>query len=604
MINTHYLRVKNSIISPIQLTVIFMLAALATGLLVGQPTANATLSGFSAGDIMGDEVMGNKGTMSKSQIQSFLKSKNSCNNSNLSWLDSKTATRGRWKDPKSGITYYYNLKDGHFVCMADDNFNGETASHIIYTAAQDYSINPQVIIVLLQKEQALITDTFPNHIQYRSATGYGCPDTAACDKQYYGLKNQVRRAASLFREVLNGGWSNYPVGNNYIQYNPDADCKGGTVNIKNRATSALYRYTPYQPNSGALAAGWGTANCGAYGNRNFYNYFTEWFGSTRYTIKGAIKRYYDSYGGKYELGKPIQNEVFAGNDTWYQCFQHGCIVGSSSTGFWESKGGVRDRWAELGYQNGSLGLPTGPEVYNSDLNSWSQTYQNGSIIGSAATGFWETEGPTQTRWKALGAESGVLGLPVAAVSMSAGDTSGWQQYQNGYIIGSSTTGYWESKGAIRTRWVQLGYQNSILGYPTGPEVYAGGNKYYQKFENGYIIGSGAIGFWENYGPIRSRWAALGYQNGVMGYPTGEVVLTAEGFYQKYQNGYIIGATDTGYWESKGAIRKEWAKLGYQNGSLGYPTGEESYNTQNKTYSQQFEHNKIFFQPPNKSWVGP
>ena len=50
------------------------------------------------------------------------------------------------------------------------------------------------------------------------------------------------------------------------------------VYVKNLATSALYRYTPYQPNEGALAAGYGTAPCGAYGNRNFYAYFEDWFG--------------------------------------------------------------------------------------------------------------------------------------------------------------------------------------------------------------------------------------------------------------------------------------------------------------------------------------
>src|SRR5690606_38439795 len=97
---------------------------------------------------------------------------------------------------------------------------------------------------------------------------------------YYGLRNQVRLAASRFRTVLDGGWSNYPVGRNYILYNPSASCGGSYVNIENRATSALYRYTPYQPNRAALAAGYGTAPCGAYGNRNFYLFFKDWFGST------------------------------------------------------------------------------------------------------------------------------------------------------------------------------------------------------------------------------------------------------------------------------------------------------------------------------------
>lgn len=231
-----------------------------------QPTSRAAnLSNFDPSNIMSDYVMGNKDSMTEAQIQTFLESKNACNNTNIS---------------KASV--YHKVKDGRFVCMYEDTFDGETAAHIIWQAGQDYSINPRVIIVLLQKEQGLITDTWPNSIQYNKATGYGCPDTAACDTQYYGLKNQIRQAANLFRNVLNGGWSNYPVGNNYVQYHPNAACGGTTVNIKNRATSALYRYTPYQPNQAALNAGYGTGDsCSAYGNRNFWLYFTDWFGDTQ-----------------------------------------------------------------------------------------------------------------------------------------------------------------------------------------------------------------------------------------------------------------------------------------------------------------------------------
>lgn len=231
----------------------------------------ADLSKFDPGNIMSDAVMSNKNSMTEAQIQAFLNSKNPCNNTNThmaAWYPN----------------LQYNIKDGIFVCMAKESFNGESAARIIWQAGQDYNINPQVLIVLLQKEQGLITDTWPNHVQYRTATGYGCPDTAPCDEQYYGLKNQVRLAAAMFRTVLNGGWSNYPVGNNYVLYNPNHSCGGTNINIKNRATSALYRYTPYQPNQSALNAGYGTGDsCGAYGNRNFWLYFTDWFGTTTST---------------------------------------------------------------------------------------------------------------------------------------------------------------------------------------------------------------------------------------------------------------------------------------------------------------------------------
>ena len=237
----------------------------------------ASLANFDAGNIISDYVMGNYNSMSESDIQNFLTSKNSCDDTDYDY----------YRALSNGSSYEWHWADGHFICLSEEKFgdgetigSGDTAAHIIYQAAQDYKINPQVLIILLQKETGLITDPIPNNGDYRKATGYGCPDTAACSSKYYGFKNQVRHAAALFRDVLDGGWTNYPLGNNYIQYNPNSGCGGSTVNIQNLATSALYRYTPYQPNSGALEAGYGTAYCGSYGNRNFYLYFNDWFGST------------------------------------------------------------------------------------------------------------------------------------------------------------------------------------------------------------------------------------------------------------------------------------------------------------------------------------
>jgi hypothetical protein len=55
------------------------------------------------------------------------------------------------------------------------------------------------------------------------------------------------------------------------------------VYIQNQATANLYYYTPYQPNAASLRAGYGEGDgCSTYGNRNFYQYFNDWFGSTQY----------------------------------------------------------------------------------------------------------------------------------------------------------------------------------------------------------------------------------------------------------------------------------------------------------------------------------
>lgn len=281
----------------------------------------ANLANFDPGYIISDYQMSNFNSMSEAEIQAFLTAKNPCGNTNQ-------ANYELLKERYPSISWHF--ENGHFICLSEELFGdgevigeGETAAHIIWQAAQDYQINPQVIVVLLQKEQGLITDDFPNSRQYRSATGYGCPDTAACSSKYYGFKNQVRNAAKMFRAVLDGGWTNYPLGENYIQYNPNAACGGSIVNVQNLATSALYRYTPYQPNEGSLAAGYGTAYCGSYGNRNFYHYFEDWFSgitkegeviwyemeSPRYLMTQKELKYYDLEKGDYSSESILEGEI-------------------------------------------------------------------------------------------------------------------------------------------------------------------------------------------------------------------------------------------------------------------------------------------------------
>lgn len=245
-------------------------------------TNAANVWDFKAGNIMSDAVMRDYTSMSQADIETFLRAKSNCYDTDLSKV-SPTVDYFSQSWP-----YTWHIRDGHFVCMVDESFNGKSASQIIYEVSQRHHINPKVLIVLLQKEQGLVTDSFPNSVQYRSATGYGCSDSKPCEAEYYGFENQLNKAAELFDEVLSGGWSNYVVGWNYVHYYKDdyykdgTYCGGSNVYIENLATAALYRYTPYQPNYDSLAVGYGSgAVCGAYGNRNFFLYYTDWFGSTQ-----------------------------------------------------------------------------------------------------------------------------------------------------------------------------------------------------------------------------------------------------------------------------------------------------------------------------------
>lgn len=255
----------------------------------------APVVGFNPGKIIDDVIFTNSNSMTANQIQSFLNSKVPvCDTWGTQQSELGGGTRAQWGDAHGS--------PAPFVCLKDYTEGGKSSAQIIFDAANEFTINPQVLIVLLQKEQGLVTDTWPVNSQYRSATGYGCPDTAACDSQYYGLTNQIRWAARMFRAIMNNSpnwYTPYVLGNNFIRWNPASSCGGTNVTIQNRSTQALYNYTPYQPNQSALNAGYGMGDsCGAYGNRNFYLYFTDWFGSTQFPQPAGGSLYSQTSTGK------------------------------------------------------------------------------------------------------------------------------------------------------------------------------------------------------------------------------------------------------------------------------------------------------------------
>jgi putative cell wall-binding protein len=240
---------------------------------VGGIVKAADLSKFQAGNIISDAVFFDRGTMSAPQIQSFLESKVPRCQAGYTCLKD-------WYDTS-------RTTNADAMCGAYSGGIRERASTIIAKVAQACGINPQVILATLQKEQGLVLHTWPSEWRYTIAMGQGCPDTAACDTRYYGFFNQVYGAAWQFKRYANPpGTSNYftwyaPGRTWNILWSPNP-CGSAPVFVQNQATANLYYYTPYQPNAASLRAGYGEGDvCSTYGNRNFYQYFTDWFGSTQ-----------------------------------------------------------------------------------------------------------------------------------------------------------------------------------------------------------------------------------------------------------------------------------------------------------------------------------
>lgn len=236
----------------------------------------ASLVGFSAGNIISDEVFTDSGTMTEAEIQAF--------------FDAKVSRCLGGSDEYGPIVCLKDFRITSVDRPADaycDGYTGaanESAARIIFRVAQSCGINPQVLIVMLQKEQGLVTHIWPSAWRYDKALGQGCPDDAPCNPAFVGFFHQIYGAARQLQIYMEGRYFTwYAPGKTWnIRYHPNAACGSSPVYIENLATAALYYYTPYQPNAAALAAGYGTGDgCSAYGNRNFYNYFTDWFGPTR-----------------------------------------------------------------------------------------------------------------------------------------------------------------------------------------------------------------------------------------------------------------------------------------------------------------------------------
>ncbi|WP_146082748.1 hemagglutinin [Rathayibacter iranicus] len=227
---------------------------------------------FDPGDIVSDEVFFDADALGPLTVQAFLNAR-------------VPVCQG------GAVPCLRDYSEDTGAIMGDEQCDGvpagrqRSAAEIISTVAGACGVNPAVLLVLLQKEQSLVTDPAPSERQFRSATGYGCPDTADCDSGLYGFAAQVYGAAWQFQRYRSpeSSFDWYPVGETRdIRYSPGQGCGTAPVTIANAATAGLYYYTPYQPNAAALANLYGEGDaCSALGNRNFWRIFSIWFGDPR-----------------------------------------------------------------------------------------------------------------------------------------------------------------------------------------------------------------------------------------------------------------------------------------------------------------------------------
>ena len=291
--------------------IVAVLVALLTsfGLTAISPIAPATaLSGknFDPGLIISDSVFFDFGTMTAEDIQRF--------------LDSQVPVCGSGPTGMPCLKNYKTDTPEKIAevgkCQYMPAQKNISAAQIIYNISRACGINPRVLLVTLQKEQGLVQARIPSPYMYRAAMGYGCPDSdpAICGKVWVGLFNQLYKAAGQFQWYgdPNGSFTYLRPGRQVsISYHPSAarNCGKQTFTLRNQATANLYYYTPFVPNKAALTNLRGTGdNCSSYGNRNFWRFYWDWFGSPiggGFLLKSATSDpYFISNDVKYPLSDP------------------------------------------------------------------------------------------------------------------------------------------------------------------------------------------------------------------------------------------------------------------------------------------------------------
>jgi hypothetical protein len=207
----------------------------------------------------------------------------------------------------------------------------------------------------------------------------------------------------------------------------------------------------------------------------------------------------------------------------------------------------------------------------------------GTVLGPNGV-LWVTE---EFRKPAVGFQvGGAIGAVYPAFSALIGaPTSGeydvrggrGQSFERGKMLWSWGTGAREVNGAIQGRYDLLGGAASVLALPTTSETATpDGYGRYNHFQSGSVYWSPASGAFSVIGAIRDEWARLGWERGLLRYPVTDELGTPDGVgrFGVFQGGSAYWSPRTGAHEVHGMIRDTWARLGWERSRLGYPVSDE------------------------------
>ncbi len=243
-------------------------------LIILTPLSLKAQNEFNPSFLISDQELLNYNDMSLDDIQKFLESWNS-------YLATYRTTSSYGQE-KSAAEIIYDAAKNNYDCEGVTLSAKPTEEERLAKCRIIGTVSPRFLLVLLQKEQSLVESRNPTQRALDWATGYGCPDSIACNPYFQGFGKQVNSAALQFRwYMLNPQRFNFKAGQTYTFKNNfgTIDNRNMQVYIENNATAALYNYTPHVYN----------------GNFNFWRIWNRYFPAQAYpngTILKADKDYW------------------------------------------------------------------------------------------------------------------------------------------------------------------------------------------------------------------------------------------------------------------------------------------------------------------------
>jgi len=219
-------------------------------------------NGYDPNRILEDNEILDYTAMNFSDIQNFLISRPG--------ILKDYATLNAYGELKTAAEIIYDATYNNYDCTGANLSDQPTAAERALKCRRISTVNPQLILVLLQKEASLIDDPSPSQTRLDAATGYGCPTGQGCNVYWKGFGKQVNSAALQFLAYMKEPQKySFKVGETYIakdkysklQTIAQAMAKTAsdshsysniiaspdmvTVTPANQATAALYNYTPH-----------------------------------------------------------------------------------------------------------------------------------------------------------------------------------------------------------------------------------------------------------------------------------------------------------------------------------------------------------------------